>query len=594
MSTFLTEAVRVVPQARSWALPSLRLRLRERHFVYGLSVLCYLAVGLVLVYKYNVIDGDNLARVQNGSEVLQSNDPHLAAIGFVWNPLPSLVEMPMTMLRWWWPDIVRLGLAGIIMSSAFMAGAVYQLNRTFLDARIPRFPRLAMTALFAVHPLMLYNAGSGMAEAPLLFFLILTVRHTLGWVQTGSSIHHVMAGLALAFAYLTRYEPVFSGVGLVSFFFAVSFLRSHSNLRARIATGTLDAVIVGAPLALTFALWAMTSWIIVGHPFEQLSSIYGNASQLRVLAQGANAGEIINTGGVNAAAFGAVLLRLVVLEPFFVGIAATALLLGIWRRDARPIAVIAIFGPLLAFEVVGYVFGLTGLLLRYFITVIPITALLAGLLIAPRLATTRGDGLSTPASSVARFFGLNRAFLGRVSLAWTTLCLLLMLAVAVPASAAGLITPSVGKNDALYLRPMFLPDSVPAADRAEVGTLWVTERHIATYLDQLSLPRGSVLVDSAFGFAIPLASKRPEQFVITSDRDFEAVVADPVGEGVRYVLVPAKGGVAALDAIDRAYPQLYDSGQGIQGAHLVASFVGHLYGQSWRLYGLQPSKTPKP
>jgi hypothetical protein len=36
-----------------------------------------------------------------------------------------------------------------------------------------------------------------------------------------------------------------------------------------------------------------------------------------------------------------------------------------------------------------------------------------------------------------------------------------------------------------------------------------------------------------------MASSRPTQFVITSDRDFSGAVADPAGDGVRYLLVPA-------------------------------------------------------
>jgi hypothetical protein len=36
-----------------------------------------------------------------------------------------------------------------------------------------------------------------------------------------------------------------------------------------------------------------------------------------------------------------------------------------------------------------------------------------------------------------------------------------------------------------------------------------------------------------------MASSRPTQFVIISDRDFAGAVADPAGDGVRYLLVPA-------------------------------------------------------
>ena len=38
--------------------------------------------------------GDAWSRITNAYYVLYSRDPHLAAIGFIWNPLPSLMAIP--------------------------------------------------------------------------------------------------------------------------------------------------------------------------------------------------------------------------------------------------------------------------------------------------------------------------------------------------------------------------------------------------------------------------------------------------------------------------------------------------------------------
>src|SRR5690349_4617983 len=38
---------------------------------------------------------DSLSRTANAFYVLFSRDPHLAAVGFVWNPLPSLIQLPL-------------------------------------------------------------------------------------------------------------------------------------------------------------------------------------------------------------------------------------------------------------------------------------------------------------------------------------------------------------------------------------------------------------------------------------------------------------------------------------------------------------------
>jgi len=72
----------------------------------------------------------------------------------------------------------------------------------------------------------------------------------------------------------------------------------------------------------------------------------------------------------------------------------------------------------------------------------------------------------------------------------------------------------------------------------------------------MDLPRGSVLVDAFLGFPIILQSRDPQQFVITADRDFLQVLADPVLFGVDYLLVPPGNGHGSLDAIHRMYPGL--------------------------------------
>jgi hypothetical protein len=561
-------------------MPAVRIRLGEGALVYGVAAATYMCTGLILVYGFNVIDGDNLARVYNAFVILFSRDPHLAAVGFVWNPLPSLVEMPLTALKAWWPDIVRLGLAGNIMATAFMAGAVYQFNRTFADMRLPLFPRLAFTVLVGFHPFLLWYAGIGLSEGPMLFFLAMAARYALRWLETGSTDYQVVAGLALAFAYLTRYEPLLSGAGLVAFFFMATFLRTRATFRQRLALARMDAVIVGAPIALAFAIWTMSSWIIVGHPFEQLSSVYGNSTLIKLLVQSGGGSDIINLTGVNLGAASRAASRLLVAEPLGLVIAGMALLEGAWRRDLRPLAVIAVFGPLLAFQMVGYVFGMTGLLVRYYIAIVPMTVLLAGLLVSPRMRRERQQVEGPGAPSRGRvFMAALMGLLSRTSTAGLTLCLLVMLAVALPVSVAGLVKPSVAPYDARFLK-----DVLPHWAGGTVGprqpfTDWVLERKIAEYLDRMELPRGSVLLDAGSGFAIPLASTRPEQFVVTSDRDYLAVLDDPVQSGVQLILVPENSGRGTIDAVNRTFPLLYSTGAGIPG---VAQLEG-TFGQ-WKLY----------
>src|SRR6266853_5218431 len=103
------------PQTRRRRLPKAGL------LVFGASLLFYLAVAWVLVFGANVILGDALARVANAYRILFSRDPHLAAIGFVWSPLPPLADLPLLPFKAFWPDLVSRGFAGNIVTAAFMA-----------------------------------------------------------------------------------------------------------------------------------------------------------------------------------------------------------------------------------------------------------------------------------------------------------------------------------------------------------------------------------------------------------------------------------------------------------------------------------------
>src|SRR5438309_6829994 len=157
VESYADEAQR--PQATRGRLP------RTGLLVFGAALVLYLAVAVVLVFGANVILGDALARVANAYRILFSRDPHLASIGFVWSPLPSLAELPLLPLKAFWPDLASRGFAGNIVTAAFMAGAVYQLWAFLRELALSRLMRLGLTAAFALHPLIVFFGANGMSEA---------------------------------------------------------------------------------------------------------------------------------------------------------------------------------------------------------------------------------------------------------------------------------------------------------------------------------------------------------------------------------------------------------------------------------------------
>lgn len=527
----------------------------------------YLAAAAYLVYGLEIVLGDAWSRVGNAYYVLFSRDPHLAAIGFVWNPLPALATMPMVLLSPVWPDLVKLGFAANIVSATFMAGSVYVFHRLAREVGVGRVMAAALAATFALHPMILLYAANGMSEAPFLFFLLAATRELLAWNRTREVRSLVWAGGALGLAYLARYEAAMAAVLAVLAVLAISWMRSAASRRERWEAASADAVIVGFPFGVSFAGWALASWIIVGSPFATFTSAYGNASQVgrasSALAQA--------TGQGTEAAAGYFITQVAVLAPLGIAFVLGATMIAGVRRNGASFIPLALFGGVLAFAGWAFLSGSSFGWLRFSITVIPMTWVLA--------AITLGQGFSLPATRWTHHIrGTLRGALAAV--------VVTSLVVAWPISAAAMLSSTIGREESGPLRVMAAELSGSSQRISEQAHLAVAG-DVAAYLDRMALNDGEVLADAALSFGVILRSDDPKQFVITPDRDFEAVLADPVVFGIRYLLVPNPGGVGGLDAINRKYPGIYENGASF--LTLVREFRdGESEYRNWRLYEVTP------
>jgi hypothetical protein len=474
--------------------------------------------------------------------------------------------MPLLPLHAIWPSLGGKGLAAGVVSALFMAGAVYQLDRTLVELPTRRLPRIVITLAFAAHPMIVYYAGNGMSEGPFLFFLLMTARHLVAWSRSGDLSRGVTAGMALAGAYLTRYEAVGPAVGVVLAVVALTMWRTRGPLRQRAATAMCDAVIVGAPFLIAFVLWSAASWILVGSPFEQFSSQYGNSSQI----------TLQHAAGVSFQATPMdVVVRLGVMEPLLVLACLAGAAVALRRRDPAGLAVAAVLVPELAFASLTYVTGMTFHWFRFFMAAVPLAALMLGVAMAEPPPAPRRRRLRVQRWHPPRW----RTRLRPVGLA---LAAAVLLAPALPLAARAMADTRIAPEEANYLLPAVV-HHVPTPNDS-----FTEERQVARYIDGMHLPDGSVLVDTFMGFAVVLNSTHPDQFVITSDRDFQSALADPAGTGLRYILVPRDVVLGSVDAISKQYPGLYRSGAGI--ATFVREFFDPLsvQDQAWRLYKVTP------
>lgn len=338
---------------------------RTPRLIFAASTLLYLAVGTFIAAGRANLMGDALSRVSATQSALFSRDPHLSAIGFVFTPLTSLAQLPFVALAPVLPAITRWGLSGVLMTALFMAGAVTAVWGIGTDRGAPRWLCVAVTVLFAINPMVVFYGGNGMSEALFLFCLCWAVRRLMRWVRTDGVHDLVAAGIAFGLGYLTRYDALAPAATAAVLVFVLSYHRRDGH---RFAGAAMDLVLVTAPVALAFVVWAATSWLITGQAFQQFTSQYGNSA---ILAQsGAAPG---NPLAALQYSIGATLILAPTLPLLLPMVGA----LAIRRRDAQVLVPILLCGSVLGFQALSFASGSTFAFLRFYVAAIPLVLILA-------------------------------------------------------------------------------------------------------------------------------------------------------------------------------------------------------------------------
>ncbi|WP_158019644.1 hypothetical protein [Mycolicibacterium rhodesiae] len=164
------------------------------------------------------------------------------------------------------------------------------------------------------------------------------------------------------------------------------------------------------------------------------------------------------------------------------------------------------------------------------------------------------------------------------------------LIIGTPVTAMGMMDEDITDNNPVMVGITSLID--PARyppDEQLYRRMGNDDRLLADYLDRKNLPDSSVLADTFETKVLWLISKRPKQFVITSDYDFIAESNKPWDNGVQYILVTNPARNAAQDASTRPYPTLWADGA---IGELVYSAVGAGGEPRWRLYRVVKPKPP--
>jgi hypothetical protein len=530
----------------------------ENWIVAIVALAAYLTVAILLDFKYVILPGDAVARMANGYYVLWSRDPHLAAVGFVWSPLQSFADIPFLLFKPLFPVLATHDLAGSLASVLSGVGAVYQIHAALREWGVRRGPRLMLTLVFGINPMIIYYAGNGMSDMLLIFLLVMTTRYFLRWLYREDLRSLVYAGSALGLAYLDRYEALGAAGMAGVVVLGVSYWRRAGRASvARFKSAFGDLTIFLIPIATTFIAWAMMSYVIVGQAFPGVSSQYGTASQTSAAAYltlADRANHLIHNVGY--------------LAPLLPIGLVLAIFFSARRRDIRILAPLAILGGSITFDALGLMANFLEPWYRYFMVCVPLDVMLVGCILAHGTTSIR-----TPESAVAHTANTSvkdqrkRNFAAN---AFGIAAVVILLGVSVPTSGKGIFANGTQSSESTELGALLL------AHPSKIQLLFT--RHFAhiqsidAYIGDMHLPDGSIVAGTFADCTPQIVTSVPNSkiFVITNDRDFQQVVADPLTFGAHYLLVPQNIGVGLVDPLNERYPTLYANGAGF--AKLVHQF----------------------
>lgn len=510
---------------------------REQLALACAAIPALLALGVVAAVRFGAYEPDALARVYSAARTVRGNRPALANVGFIWPPLPTLVEIPFALVR----PLVTTGLAAVCMSVIFAALALILLNRILYPYVPARRWRFAFLAAYQLNIMILIYSINGMTEIPMICFTLLgvwgvqrlfqpdPVREVWGLQRlflvnrahderyTTSTL--VLLGAAAALGFLTRFEAL--SLTLVLLAAVLLLLRDRKATRAQYeAYGlfTLLPVVFAVGLLISFA------WLITGNPLYFVNGKGSNAQS--VAAAMAMNPALAALKGDLGGSIGYVATVVTQMYPAaWLALAAlVAVALRFRDRVAAILALLLVSFP--AFQVPLHFLGQSHGWVRYQIYAVPLTII--GLLLVCARVAPRWQ------------IHLRRLVL-----------LLLVLSSVVTFSV--IYRDGGALSEADYVNALF---RWQASDRLDL------DHTIARYL--LTKDANTrIFADEQQTGRIALFTGQFERFIGTDSPNYRDLIADPAANA-DYILVPDSVD-AGENYIVARYPDIYEQG----GANLT-------------------------
>jgi hypothetical protein len=230
---------------------------RETAALFLVVFVSYAVLGWRVVVRDHIVMFDAVARLSHAYFVWWNSPPKLAAVGFVWPPIATVVFLPFTLVK-----PLATSLLALPLTSAFFAGVMFVfLNKTLTLLGLGLRYRIPMLLLFALNPMVAFYSANGMSEVVYLSFLVASVYFFLSWHVSRRGTRLVNAGIFFSVGILSRYEVFTWAIVLAAVICAVLVRRRASRVEIE---GTLISYL--APLSYGIGLWLFFNWLILNDP----------------------------------------------------------------------------------------------------------------------------------------------------------------------------------------------------------------------------------------------------------------------------------------------------------------------------------------
>lgn len=224
--------------------------------VFAFFAIAFGALGYWVVLTLHVVPFDALDRLTRGLMVWHNDPPKLAAIGFAFPPLTTVVLLPFVVVSSAASSLLALPLVSAIFGGFTMVG----LNR-FLDRAEVGRVRYLVLVLVAINPIVAFAAASGGGDIVGIAFATIAVAALVSWYATVDTRFLVSGGMAFGLASIASY-------GFIPWFLLGAALVGVTLSRHRAADAEIEGslILFLVPGVFMIGLWILFNAVVVGEP----------------------------------------------------------------------------------------------------------------------------------------------------------------------------------------------------------------------------------------------------------------------------------------------------------------------------------------